>query len=300
MQSQGRLQIRSLLLISMVLAPSVALTQDAAPPSLQEQLSAQYTMVKMGADSNGPAMIEAGTILAIQKGGILGVPYNQTAVFAAKYQGGQMHPPSVGASNSATNAGKKLCGLFGKCNAAQDQVNKQATTKFFQVGDKVYPSKLEVKPDKDSVVLSVIACDSCNNVNPATYYKSEVVFQFDKGYLAKASPPDIEDVIAQVFQLSDNNSQNSGNGDQGQNNQGQNNQAQGGGQQGGGQQQQNGQGQQGGGNDQTQTIQMGQTTDQVVASMGQPQKIVNLGPKQIYVYKDLKITFLNGRVADVQ
>jgi hypothetical protein len=34
--------------------------------------------------------------------------------------------------------------------------------------------------------------------------------------------------------------------------------------------------------------------------MGQPQKTVNLGPKQIYVYKDLKITFVNGKVADVQ
>ena len=45
---------------------------------------------------------------------------------------------------------------------------------------------------------------------------------------------------------------------------------------------------------------MGQTTDQVVASLGQPQKVVNLGSKQIYVYKDLKITFLNGKVADVQ
>lgn len=259
--------------------------QDAAPPSLQEQLSAQFTMVKMGADSNGPAVIEPGTILAIQKGGILGVPYNQTAVFAAKFQGGQMHPPSVGTSNAATNAGQKLCGLFGKCNSAKEQVNKQATTKFFQVGDKVYPSKIEVKPDKDSVVLSVISCDSCNNVNPPTYYKSEVIFQFDKGYLAKANPPQIEDIIAQVF--SDNNGQNGGNGDQNQ-----------------GGQAQDGQGQQGGGNDQgqaqTQTIQMGQTTDQVIASMGQPQKIVNLGPKQIYVYKDLKITFLNGKVADVQ
>ena len=49
-----------------------------------------------------------------------------------------------------------------------------------------------------------------------------------------------------------------------------------------------------------QTIQMGMTTDQVQASLGQPSKVVNLGPKQIYVYKDLKVTFLNGRVADVQ
>jgi hypothetical protein len=42
------------------------------------------------------------------------------------------------------------------------------------------------------------------------------------------------------------------------------------------------------------------TTDQVEAAMGKPEKIVNLGPKKIYVYKDLKVTFLNGKVFDVQ
>lgn len=47
-------------------------------------------------------------------------------------------------------------------------------------------------------------------------------------------------------------------------------------------------------------IGLGQTTDQVVALLGQPLTVVNLGEKQIYVYKDMKITFLNGRVTDVQ
>jgi hypothetical protein len=45
---------------------------------------------------------------------------------------------------------------------------------------------------------------------------------------------------------------------------------------------------------------LGQTIDQVVAALGQPDKIVNLGSKQIYVYKDLKVTFVDGKVADVQ
>ena len=39
---------------------------------------------------------------------------------------------------------------------------------------------------------------------------------------------------------------------------------------------------------------------QVKAALGTPDKVVNLGPKQIYVYKDLKVTFVNGKVADVQ
>jgi hypothetical protein len=38
----------------------------------------------------------------------------------------------------------------------------------------------------------------------------------------------------------------------------------------------------------------------VKAALGQPDKIVNLGAKQIFVYKDIKVTFINGKVADVQ
>jgi hypothetical protein len=49
-----------------------------------------------------------------------------------------------------------------------------------------------------------------------------------------------------------------------------------------------------------QTIQLGQTPDQVRTALGQPDKIVNLGAKQIYVYKDLKITFVSEKVSDVQ
>ena len=48
------------------------------------------------------------------------------------------------------------------------------------------------------------------------------------------------------------------------------------------------------------TIALGQTTDQVVEILGQPQKIVNLGAKQMYFYPDMKVIFTNGKVTDVQ
>jgi hypothetical protein len=47
-------------------------------------------------------------------------------------------------------------------------------------------------------------------------------------------------------------------------------------------------------------IELGQTIDQVQATLGNPVRVVNLGPKKIYVYKDMKITFKDGKVADVQ
>lgn len=48
------------------------------------------------------------------------------------------------------------------------------------------------------------------------------------------------------------------------------------------------------------TIQLGQTKDVVVKILGQPGKIIDLGAKVIYVYPDLKITFREGKVSDVE
>jgi hypothetical protein len=49
-----------------------------------------------------------------------------------------------------------------------------------------------------------------------------------------------------------------------------------------------------------QTVQLGMTTDQVQSTLGKPDKVFNLGAKQIYVYKDVKVTFIVGKVNDVQ
>jgi hypothetical protein len=47
-------------------------------------------------------------------------------------------------------------------------------------------------------------------------------------------------------------------------------------------------------------ISLGQTIDAVVSSLGAPTRIIDLGAKKIYAYPDMKITFTNGRVSDVQ
>jgi hypothetical protein len=48
------------------------------------------------------------------------------------------------------------------------------------------------------------------------------------------------------------------------------------------------------------TIAIGQSPDDVVGIMGQPTTKFENGPKTIYVYKNLKVTFTNGKVSDVQ
>ncbi len=48
------------------------------------------------------------------------------------------------------------------------------------------------------------------------------------------------------------------------------------------------------------SISLGQSIDDVTGQLGQPKSVVDLGPKKIYVYKDMKITFKDGKVSDVQ
>jgi len=251
---------------------------QAPTVSLEDQLKAQYTLVKMGADSSGTAVVEQGSILVVKKGGILGVPYSDQSILSTKYEGGTVHSPNPLIS-------KGIGSLMSK-------VGKTQTTQFFQANTKVYPAKLAVNLPKDQVVMGIVACDSCNNTSPTTFYKADVVFQFPKGTLANTNPSQVEDTIAGLLAFDDSASDQGNNGQQG-------------GQGNGNDQQGNNQGGGGGGQAQQappppQQIEKGQTPDQVIAAIGQPDKIVNLGAKQIYVYKDIKVTFLNGKVSDVQ
>ncbi|MGA8429884.1 MAG: hypothetical protein WB729_08690 [Candidatus Sulfotelmatobacter sp.] len=265
------------ILVAMSLLGSLA---NAQAPTLQEQLAAQYKLVKMGSDTSGYSVVDAGTLLAIQKGGILGVPYSDTSsIPATKYEGGVVHTP---------NALVSKLGGFG-----MKKLGKEQTTKLFASGDKVYPNKIEVNVAKDQVAMGIVACDTCNKTDPPTYNKATVVFQFPKGSLANASAGSVEDTIGQLLAISSDDQKSQGD------------QQQGGGDQGAQQQ---------GGQDQPQaapaeaaappaepaSIEKGMTPDQVEAALGKPDKKVNLGSKQLYIYKDMKVTFVNGKVSDVQ
>jgi hypothetical protein len=252
--------------------------------SLQEQLAAQYKLVKMGSDTSGYSVTEEGTLLAVQKGGLVGIPYKDTNLLTNKYEGGTVHPPNVAVK-------KGLDALKKRFN--QDE----QTTKLFAKGDKVYPTKIDVNVAKDTVTMGIVACDTCNKTDPPTYNKALVVFEFPKGSLANASAGSVEDTIGQLLAISTDSG--GGNDQQSQ-----------GGQQGGGDQG----GQQPAAQDQQQaapaaaaappaeptSIEKGMTPDQVEAALVKPDKKVNLGSKQLYIYKDMKVTFLNGKVSDVQ
>jgi hypothetical protein len=48
------------------------------------------------------------------------------------------------------------------------------------------------------------------------------------------------------------------------------------------------------------TIAVGQTMDQVTAGFGEPLKVARVGAKVIFYYKDMKVTFTNGKVTNVE
>jgi hypothetical protein len=214
-------------------------------------------------DADLKAKYKPDSVLVIQKDGILGVaPSNALPPCPSNFKDNSLHAPNT------------------ICMMAEKSASKALTN-----GEKVHPTSVSINLKAEKVAVNFTECDSCNG-GDASSYKGEVVFQFPKGYLEGADAGQVADVISQVLAPPDPNAPQ----------QDQNQQQAGGQQQGGDQQQQ-----------QPQqpaappaSIQLGQTVDQVQAAFGPPEKIVNLGTKQIYVYKDLKVTFVNGKVTDVQ
>jgi len=242
--------------ITAMLKPGIVYAQ--ASVSLQDQLSAQYKTVKIGSD--GELAGDPGTLMVIQKSGIIAVPFQAVALCPAKFKDNVLHL-SVG-----------FCaGMM------------QSVSGHFPKGAKVYPAKVDVNLGKAKISFQVVGCKVCNHSDQAFPSKAEVVFEFAKGYLEQASASQVEDVIGQVFTITTEEEQ----------------QAQSGGDAG---QQQSAQPAPPAEQPQPepQTIQLGMTTDQVQAALGKPEKIFNVGSKQIYTYKDVKITFMNGKVSDVQ
>lgn len=229
--------------------------QTPAPPSLQEQLEAQYRVARM-TTANGCTLAAPGTALTLQKPGVFAVPSTSVVGCPTKYEDGKVKSPNV------------FCKALVKQNASS-----------FQAGQTVYPLKIEVNPKQEKISFSVASCDQ------GLSWKAEVVFQFAKDYLEKAGVTEVEDKIGELLVLAGDNTQ----------------QAQAGAPP-AGQDQQQPPPQPADQAPQPQpiTIQIGQSLQDVEGALGQPEKKVDLGAKQIYVYKDLKITFVDGKVSDVQ
>jgi hypothetical protein len=235
----------------MILLPPAANAQ--VPVSLQEQLDEQYKVAKLGSKSGDMPLLETGTLLVVQKEGVLSTPPD-TLGCEARFQDNTLHRSGRFCINIVQSTG--------------------TPARYFQTGEKVYPMKVSVDLRKEKITFMVVACDACNGTAPPTSMRGEVIFQFPKGYLERTSAAEVEDTIGQVFSVVSEEEQRQS-----------------------GQQAEGGQDQE---QSEPKTVQLGMTIDQVQDVLGKPNKIFNLGAKQIYVYNDVKVTFLNGKVSDVQ
>lgn len=274
-----------------------------APPSLQDQLAAQYPYAS---GTNGCNVGNPDTALVTQKagGGMRVLPVNSSVTIAKctnRFVDGVLKPPSSACNGEAV--GKvggfmshvpKVGGAFG---SGSSKVNDQAANQqlsVVKVGDTIYPTKLEVNEGKGEIKLSIMTCQqSDNQQNP---YKGEIVFQFSKDTLKPENVSKIEDTIALVFAPGTGDQQSQG-GQQNQN---------------GAQQSQDNQQNQG--DRQTQNsapqnnqapgcnVEMGQTVAQVETMCGKPVNQSKGATKLLYFYDQpkMKVIFVNGKVSDIE
>jgi len=68
--------------------------QDSGAESLESQLAAKYKLVKLGTDSTGLSVLEAGTVLVIRKVASISVPSGNAVILPSTVKDGQVHAAS--------------------------------------------------------------------------------------------------------------------------------------------------------------------------------------------------------------
>jgi hypothetical protein len=271
---------------------------QAAPQSgnLVQQLQSTYIPNVM--DASGIKVAQAGSILAVQVEGVQANPRGRLSQpFANSFADGQIQAKTGLTSKIPFGGPRPSVG----------------TARALAAGEKVYLLKTEVKDN--NIVFVVQSCGTCNPkaVDPAhTPYRAEVDFKFIKGALAVTDFKSVQNVIEQVFKFADAEAGANTNTAA----------AAGGGQPAGAAPAGSGQ------PDPApevpaqpappktyvepppppppaepappKKIAPGQTVDEVKAMFGEPEQITEFGAKLIYKYKDLKVTFLKGKVTDVE
>jgi hypothetical protein len=229
--------------------------------AIQKKLSSQFVLTTMTADKSDVA--KAGSVLVLHKDGLMFCGTNAVAPPTSTYKNG-----AVSYGTGAQMSWGMTLGL------ANQQVNTIAQRKFVN-GEKFWVTAYEVHPDG---VILLFYSDPFGD----TRYYGKLKFPFQKGKFPAAD--DIVKTIAEVITVD------------------------------AAQEAAAPEAPAAAGATETaapaaaenapqaapKTIALGQTKDEVVGIFGQPQKIASLGAKEIYYYPDMKVTFVNGKVSNVE
>jgi len=240
------------------------------PPSgnLVQQLQLAYTPTVM--EVNGLKVSQPGCVLVIRLEGVVGYPGGSKLGFADNvYEDGEVKNGTRG----------KLLGGLSK-------------TRILAVGEKVYLLKTDIK--ENGIVFNVQSCGACDPAaaDPAHKpYRAAIDVRFQKGFLTVTDLAHVEQVVGEILALPDGPPAGSA-APVGAAEPAQQfapiappppppaQQAQ---------------------PASSAAISVGQSADQVKAAFGEPvTKAKAGGTKEIWVYKNLKVTFANGKVSDVE
>jgi len=262
MSKYGFFAVGSCLLLTATLSQPVS-AQNAA--ALQQKLNSQYKLVKINAEGD---IVTAGSVLVLQKDNMLMCSTDTRVPPTSTYKGGKINF-GFGAA------------LAWEMELGSKNSNEVPQRKFVS-GEKFWVRAIDVQEDG---VLFTFYSDPINDVR----YYGKLKFPFAKHVMPP--PDDMMKTIAEAIAVEG--------GDQSAQEQQQPAPAP-------------------APQQQTytpppppppppdappaqpKTIALGQTKDQVVAILGQPQKVVTLGVKEIDYYPDMKVIFMHGKVSDVQ
>ena len=254
---------------------------------IKEKLVSQIKLTK--AASAHDDIVTAGDIVLLHKDGLMMCSSASSYAFSNTYSNGVL---SANLNNRAKDAAKSFIKgklPFGGGGSVKDAANNGCTSRKFVAGEKFWVTDIALQ--KDGILVSTFS-DPYNDVR----YFGEIKFPFPKG-----SVPPVDDFVKTVSEvITVQPPDDKDKGDK---------------------------------NDQASgqapaaaapaapsaattaaippppppadapppTIAVGQTKDQVVAGFGQPVRTAKLaGTKEIYFYKDMKVTFTNGKVSNVE
>lgn len=255
-----------------ILFASLGISPRIAAQGLQQKLESTYAITKPTDDKSD--IVTAGAVIILQKDKIIMYSTANQVLPQNTYKAGKL---SEGAFGVHDNVQK-----FGSFIGHPPPSQAQTQSRHFVTGEKFWVTGIAVQGD--GVVFTLFS-DPYQDVR----YQCTLKFPFTKG--TTPSTDEVLKTVAEVFKVQEDDSAKSDDKQQ---------PAAGGDAQPAADQAPAADPAPAAPAAPPATVAIGQSTDEVVAILGQPDKILNLGAKQIYVYKDLKVTFVKGKVTDAQ
>ena len=280
--------------VTMATLACMASAQAGDPATLvQEKLVSQIKVTKATADHSD--IVTAGDVVLLHKDGLMMCSSASSYAFSNTYSNGVL---TANYKNRAKDAAKSFFKgrlPFGGGGSAADAANNGCPSRKFVAGEKFWITSIDL--EKDGILISTFSDPYPDASGNQVRYYGEISFPFPK---AKVPPADdFVKTVSELMTVQPADDKDSGS--------------------------QNDQGSQPAQaaapapapaapaapmaaipppppppDAAPPTIAIGQTKDQVTAAFGQPLREAKLGAKQIFYYKDMKVTFTNGKVSNVE